>query len=208
MLAAGGSTRLGSPKQLLTIGGCSLVRRTVELAASAGALRVVAVVGAHSARICREIEDLPCEIVENNQWHKGIGSSLDAAAPHATSGVDSVLVLGVDQPALTSSHIAHLLVGASSSKSGAAAAIHREHAGIPAVIPASWFGGLLRHDAGYRRNLAMLPAGKLSLLVAPELELDVDTWSDVKRAVDRGWLDERCLPHQFRDSRGADRPLP
>src|ERR1700743_2177416 len=76
VLAAGASTRLGQPKQLLQISGESLLHRTVRLATGAGCTPVFVVLGFEAERMQRETADLDVRLVLNPEWPSGMGSSL------------------------------------------------------------------------------------------------------------------------------------
>src|SRR5213083_2045528 len=78
VLAAGGSSRMGRPKQLLRMGSISLVRRAVLTVTQTLCSPVVAVIGAHGADVRQEIEDLPVQITENADWQEGMGGSIRA----------------------------------------------------------------------------------------------------------------------------------
>src|SRR5262245_27238513 len=78
VLAAGGSSRMGAPKQLLRLEGESLVCRAARAALAAHCAQVFVVVGAEAVAVAREIEDLPVQRVENVHWAEGVGSSIRA----------------------------------------------------------------------------------------------------------------------------------
>ena len=80
VLAAGGSTRLGRPKQLLTREGETLVHRAARLALASGASRVLVVVGAKADDVARAVSDLTVECVVNAQWRTGLAGSVRIAA--------------------------------------------------------------------------------------------------------------------------------
>ena len=101
VLAAGGSERLGEPKQLLDWNGKSFVRTVTETALEAGLDPVRVIVGAKNTEIAKEIEDLPVEIVHNEDWQNGQSSSVRAAMDGLASDVGAVAFLVVDQPQLT-----------------------------------------------------------------------------------------------------------
>ena len=190
VLAAGGSRRLGIPKQLLQRGGETLVHRAVRLASATQPQRLLLVIGAHADEMREAVADLRVEILVNDDWREGLASSLRAAVG-ALDGSASALILGCDQPALEQSHLQRLLAGATASVSGCAATLHGAAPGIPAVVSAALFRRAheLHGDSGLRGSLQRLSSGSLYLLEAAELVFDLDTPADVEKAVADGLLD-------------------
>lgn len=190
VLAAGGSSRLGTPKQLLRREGETLVHRVVRLALATAPSRTIVVVGADQAAIVAALADLDAAIVPNARWQEGLASSLQVAARELAGFDGPVLVLGCDQPALEARHLEALLAGATRAGAHASATLHEGAAGIPAVVPAAWFRELvIRGDHGFGPALRALPHGSLYLLDAPALHFDIDTPADAEAAAARGWLD-------------------
>ena len=104
LLAAGASTRLGHPKQLVRFQNQSLLRRSAALALESGAEPVYVVLGSYAANLQPELEGLAVKVVVNPDWEEGMGSSLRcgiAEMQRETPGASSVLVLVCDQPLLT-----------------------------------------------------------------------------------------------------------
>jgi molybdenum cofactor cytidylyltransferase len=190
VLAAGGSRRLGMPKQLLMRGGETLVHRAVRLAAATQPRRLLLVIGAHADEVRKAVADLRIEILINNEWQEGLASSLRAAVG-ALDDDASALILGCDQPALEQIHLQRLLAGAAASSSGCAATRHGTARGIPAVANAAVLREArdLHGDSGLRGSLQQLSSDSLYLLEAVELEFDLDTPADVEKAVAEGLID-------------------
>ena len=190
VLAAGGSRRLGRPKQLLTRNGETLVHRVVRLALATHPQRLLLVVGAQANEMRESVADLPVEILFNNEWQEGLASSLRLAAGKLGENTNA-LILGCDQPALELSHLQRLLAGAAASVSACAATLHDEARGIPAVVSAAVLDEAreLQGDRGLRGALQRLPSESLYLLEAVELEFDLDTPSDVEKAIGEGLID-------------------
>jgi molybdenum cofactor cytidylyltransferase len=104
LLAAGASSRLGRPKQLLVFEGQTLLRRAAETAVAAAAGGpVVVVTGAQHDALLPELMGLPLQVVRCAQWEQGMGASLQAglAALEATGPVPSVAIMLCDQPFVT-----------------------------------------------------------------------------------------------------------
>ncbi|HEY1141221.1 MAG TPA: nucleotidyltransferase family protein [Lysobacter sp.] len=189
VLAAGGSARLGTPKQLLRRDGETLLHRTVRIAAATQPRRVIVVMGAKHEAFAAELADLPHIRVVNENWKTGLAGSLRAAAPHVPIG-RAALIVACDQPALSEQHLRVLLAGAHSASSGSAATLIGTVLGIPAVVPGEWFEELdADGDHGFRDRLRRLPTDAVFRLDAPELARDVDTPDNLRDAIAMGLLD-------------------
>src|SRR5439155_6210098 len=78
LLAAGGSSRLGRPKQLVEFEGKTLIRRATETLAASVCDPMVVVLGAEVDGCIEEIAGLAVDICINRGWHYGISSSIKA----------------------------------------------------------------------------------------------------------------------------------
>jgi molybdenum cofactor cytidylyltransferase len=76
ILAAGGSSRLGQPKQLLKFEGKSLIWRTADEAVKATGNKVIVVTGANKGLVEKELAHLPVHVIYNQYWQEGISSSI------------------------------------------------------------------------------------------------------------------------------------
>lgn len=192
VLAAGGSRRLGQPKQLLMREGETLVHRAVRMALATRPARTFLVVGGHAEAVRAAVTDLDIEIVTNDDWEEGLASSLRAVAVVIADSPARCLLLGCDQPALQLSHLQRLLDGAALSASASAATVHGDTCGIPVVVSAEAMAEArdLSGDRGLRAVLQRLPRESIYLLDASELQFDLDTPDDVETAIRCGWLDQ------------------
>ena len=190
VLAAGGSMRLGRPKQLLTREGETLVHRAARLALASGASRVLVVVGAQAADVARAVSDLPVECVVNAQWRAGLAGSVRAAAGALATHTDATLLLTCDQPALEVAHLLALLEASGRASSGCAATRLGDRVGIPAVVAAAMLRAALavQGDRGLRDVLNATDADVIAC-EAPELAHDIDVPDDIAAAIAKGWLD-------------------
>lgn len=187
ILAAGGSVRLGQPKQLLRRGGESLVARMVRLAEATRPTRVMMVVGAHADAVIGAVHEPHLEVLINPQWQEGLASSLRYAACALARESAPTLILGCDQVALESDHLLRLIDGYAAR--GCAVTRLGEVRGLPVMVPADVLAKALelRGDVGLRAVLR--ERARIFELDAAELGLDVDTPEDVETARMRGWLD-------------------
>ena len=173
VLAAGASTRLGEPKQLVEIGGETLLERAVRTAREAGCAPVVVVLGASFAEVLAYSKLGDAIPVINDEWQEGMATSIVRgvrALGIVAKGTDGVVLMTCDQPAVTAEHLRALVAAG-----GVTASAYAGRRGVPAYLPAASFAGLmkLRGDAGARELLRDAPAVELV-----GGELDVDTAAD------------------------------
>src|SRR4028119_223468 len=105
ILAAGASTRMGTPKQLLLYQGRSFVRHIAEVANTSVCQPITVVLGANAERIKPEISQLPVQIIENQQWAEGMSSSIRVgleALNAMNQNLDAVAIALCDQPFVSS----------------------------------------------------------------------------------------------------------
>lgn len=175
LLAAGSSSRLGRPKQLLEFHGESLIVRAIRLAKEAGLSPVIVVVQP-AFGLPAAAATLDVVIVRNANAAEGMASSLRCGVEQASrSHVSGVVVLACDQPALTVDHL-HQLIVQPEVRMGSA---YAGRIGIPAYFPRQDFAALLEltGDKGARELLRAS-----SSISNEELALDIDTEEDVRQA--------------------------
>jgi molybdenum cofactor cytidylyltransferase len=101
ILAAGASTRMGTPKQLLPYRERSFIRYITEVAIASACQPIAVVLGANVERIKPEISQLPVQIVENQQWAEGMSTSIRVgleALLAMNPNLDAVAIALCDQP--------------------------------------------------------------------------------------------------------------
>ncbi len=98
VLAAGGSSRFGTTKQLLDWEGVPLVKHVVGIAIKAGLSPVVVVTGADQEAITPVLQDLPVHPIHNPDWEKGQSSSVRTGIEALPEDVGAAVFLLVDQP--------------------------------------------------------------------------------------------------------------
>ena len=173
ILAAGASTRLGQPKQLVELGGERLLERAVRTAREAGLSPVIVVVGARAAEITAQCNLREAQIVRCERWAEGMSQALAAGvAAVAETNASSCVVLTTDMPFITSLHLQSL----SKRRGEVRASEYAGRKGVPAHFPRSTFSELLRleGDTGARDLLQAAVAVDLN-----DNALDIDTPQDL-----------------------------
>ena len=191
VLAAGGSTRLGRPKQLVVHDGLPLVARAARAALEAGAHPVVVVLGSGAEAVRAAVASLPVVIGVNDAWAGGMGSSvalgvseLAARAP----AIRGVLLTLADQPLVGGAALARLVEAWSRADAHAAngaaiaAAEYANTVGVPAVFGRAHLEALrtLPPASGAARLLRAADA-RVCRVSIPEAAMDVDTPEDLAR---------------------------
>ena len=182
VLAAGGSRRLGQPKQLLRLAGQSLVRRAALAALGSRAERTIVVTGAHALEVERALAGLAVEIAHCAHWDTGLAASLRTGAEAAFArGEASVLLTLADQPALDAALLDRLIALHMSGRELVACDYGGEP-GVPALFAPRFARQLLalEGDRGAKALLARERA-QLALVPFPGGTLDVDTPEDWAR---------------------------
>ncbi len=190
ILAAGGSTRLGRPKQLLPLNGKTLLRRAVELGAAVGCRKIYVVLAREDPRMLAEIRGISEAVtpVINAQWRQGIGTSIKKGGEAAfgdlsgqSTGVDAVLFTTCDMPLIDAEFIQRLM-GLCSADAPLAAAGHENGPGIPAIFGRRFASALasLPDQAGCK-SILVENLGRCAILPLGEKALDIDTAEDMHK---------------------------
>ena len=188
ILAAGASTRLGTPKQLLRYQGQTLLRRAAEMALAASCRPVIVVLGAYADSLCAELQGLPVRIVENREWEQGMGSSICAgvkellALSETEPEPEAVLFMLCDQPLVSAQLLNRLIETHRETGRLIVASEYDQTLGVPALFHRSLFSELsrLKGTEGAKQILQRYPAQTLGVPF-PEGSVDIDTPADYKR---------------------------
>jgi molybdenum cofactor cytidylyltransferase len=184
LLAAGSSSRLGQPKQLLSFHGEPLVRHVVRQALDSRLASLTVVVGHHAAEVTIALDGLPVTIVENPAYAQGQSTSLRAGLLNLPRGLSAALILLVDQPLVDTTLIDRLIALYEESGALIVAPQHAGQRGNPVIFDHTLLPELLTvvGDTGARdvikRHRERLHT--LELLDARAFQ-DVDTWDDYRR---------------------------
>jgi len=186
ILAAGESSRLGQPKQLLEKNGQPLVRHMAQLAHDLNAGPVVIVVGANAEPIKEALHDIQVRILPNPDWKTGMASSLRIGVELLEKTFpEAILVLLTDQPYVSRALIEQLIETATSTHKGIIASEYGDTLGVPVLFRPEFFEALksLEGDTGARKLVQKHP-DDVTGVAFPEGAIDLDTPEDVAK-----WLE-------------------
>jgi molybdenum cofactor cytidylyltransferase len=176
ILAAGGSRRMGQPKQLLSFRGRSLLRHAAETALQSICRPVLVVLGSDLDWMQKELKGLDIRAVSNPDWNEGMASSIRAALSAADLELSGVVMMLCDQPFVSSEALNQL----AASPDELAAAEYGGTVGVPAYFPKRFFPALraLEGNAGAKSILLENPARRIP---CPEASMDIDTPEEARQ---------------------------
>jgi len=180
VLAAGASTRFGSPKQLVRVNGRPLLHLAVSRAVEVAGQSVTVVLGANAADLAPLLRHTPAAVVVNRDWAEGMGSSVRAGIARVPPTADAVMLMLADQPAVTAEDLRRLFSTWRRQPQSIVAAHYDGVTGVPAIFPREDFGTLaaLRGDAGARGLLARSGA-RVVRMPLQAAAIDIDTPEDL-----------------------------
>jgi molybdenum cofactor cytidylyltransferase len=185
ILAAGNSSRLGQPKQLLSYEGSTLISRVAAQALDAALYPVVVVTGAVTDEITHALAGKKTHLTHNARWQEGMGTSIAVGLTtlqHLQPDAKAVIITLCDQPHLSATLFQTLITTQASTNKGIVASSYSGTIGAPALFTRPYFAALsaLSGNEGarklllrYREDLAVVPF--------PEGAIDIDTPEDYQK---------------------------
>ncbi|MBR9855725.1 MAG: nucleotidyltransferase family protein [Algicola sp.] len=185
VLAAGGSTRLGRPKQLVEFKGKTLLELTLNEADELGFRTKILVLGSKNEEILDKIDSDGFKVAINTDWEQGMASSIKLgleAAIAEENGLNHVLFLVSDQPFLERTNLIKLVHTQLTERPNATYSQYGRNIGVPAIFAREAFPLLLnlKGDEGAKK-LIHLEDFKYCTEVFKKGGFDVDTEADVQQ---------------------------
>jgi molybdenum cofactor cytidylyltransferase len=180
VLAAGGSRRLGRPKQLLPFRETTLLGHALETARACDFGQLLCVLGGAADAVRREVDLRGVEVVDNEQFGEGCSSSIAAALEAVDERAEVLVLLLGDQPRVTPGTVRELLAGRGTAP--LAACRYEDGRGHPLAFARETFPELatLHGDKGVWKLLDRRAAEVVDVPVAGRVPRDVDTWDDYR----------------------------
>ena len=182
ILAAGSSSRLGRPKQLLEFGGMTLLGHTVTEAANSNTCSVVVVLGADGDLIANEIDGDIVSIVKNKNWEEGMASSIRLGLNTLLQNkpkIDAIIIMVCDQPFISTGILNDLMATHMKAGKSIVACNYGEAIGTPALFHKSLFKELmqLKGDVGAKKIIQQ-HRNDVATVLFPKGSIDIDTMED------------------------------
>ena len=178
VLAAGGSSRLGQPKQLLPYGDGTLLGHVLGTACSSPFDQLIVAIGGSADEVQARLDLRGAEVVVNDSFGDGCSSSIVAALPLVDPAADLLVLMLGDQPGVTAANVCNLVRG----RGDAPIAVCRydDGRGHPFAFSRKVFGELaeLHGDKGVWKLMDRRPELVTEVRVPGSIPLDVDTWED------------------------------
>jgi molybdenum cofactor cytidylyltransferase len=184
VLAAGGSKRLGAPKQLLAYDGKTLLDHVLATARACEFDQLMCVIGGSADDIRLHVDLSNVDVVENRQFGEGCSSSIAAALASIDSRADVLVLMLGDQPGVAAQTVTALLAGRGDAPLAACA--YADGRGHPLAFARSTFAELrqLHGDKGVWKLLDRHADQVVDVPVAGSIPRDVDTDEDYRALLD------------------------
>ncbi len=184
ILAAGNSSRLGQPKQLLDYQGKTLLRHTVEQALAVSS-RVIVITGSENSGI--EQETGSALTVQNESWQEGMASSIHKGLNEMLvtyPETENILITVCDQPHIDASVFSELIEKKQSSGKGIMASHYSGTLGTPVLFSRSYFNDLLQLSGQEgAKKLLVKYRDDVGQVMFEKGSVDIDTPEDYQKLI-------------------------
>lgn len=182
ILAAGGSRRLGHPKQLVKLNEKTLVELAVRKANELDCDATVMVIGSGAADIIYQLREERIETVINKAWDRGISTSIRSGLQRLIEIIpklDAVLISLVDQPLISKKHFSDLIKLYQSEQPLLVCTSYADQEGVPAIFGKNLFSDLLnlKGDKGAKSIIQKCQTHKS--ITCEMASYDIDTEDDI-----------------------------
>ncbi len=186
ILAAGNSSRMQKPKQLLPYHDRSLLVHTIK-EAQKSLMPVVVVLGANSKEIMADINDMEADVVVNKNWESGMASSIRAGVERAraiNTKIANCILAVCDQPYISSLLFQELVDQKTVSGKKIVASSYADTLGTPALFDKKYFDDLLNLQGDHgAKNLLQKYHLAVTSVSFEKGDIDVDTKSDYEQLI-------------------------
>ncbi|PBJ08223.1 NTP transferase domain-containing protein [Flavobacterium sp. ACN6] len=182
ILAAGNSSRLGRPKQLLEYKESTLLKNTISEALNVPNSFVIVVTGANNQNIEKDLDSAAITLCFNEDWETGMSSSIVKGLKeilHLNSDSENCILAVCDQPFVTSSIFENLISEYHKTQKGIVTSAYSETLGTPVLFHKKYFNELLdlKGQEGAKKIIKKYLEDTVSVPFAKG-NIDIDTEED------------------------------
>lgn len=182
ILAAGQSSRLGQPKQLLKYQNTTLLQHAIDIAKQSVVQPIIVVLGSNADIISNEIDPAGIQIVKNDHWQSGIASTIRCGVQslqRLDSNIDAAILMVCDQPFVTPDLLNSLIEKQKETGKSIIASQYGDIVGTPALFHRRFFSELmgLQGDTGAKKIMVQ-NRDFLATIPFPKGSIDIDTMND------------------------------
>ncbi len=191
LLAAGASTRLGQPKQLLEYEGQTLIKHAIDTALQVIPTPLIVVLGANAELLKNEISSSKVHIVNNPNWEEGMSSSIRCGLHtllKISPAIDNVILMVCDQPYVSASLIKSLIAEREQALKGIIACTYKNTLGTPVLLNKKYFSQLLNLNGaeGAKKLIKKFP-DDVSTISFPLGFIDIDTAEEYEQLINNSF---------------------
>ena len=185
ILAAGSSSRLGEPKQLLLYDSKPLLQHAIDIALETDKGPVLAVLGANAGVIKQQVSLPGGHIIINDNWQEGMGSTISFGVHRLCDlypELTAVIMIVCDQPLITSALLNELIKTHEEKQKRIVACAYGNTLGTPVLFDRRFFTGLmeLQGHEGAKRIIYQNEA-EVAAVDFPKGNIDIDTAADYEK---------------------------
>lgn len=188
ILAAGESKRMGLPKMLLTFSGRTMIEKVITNVSESKIDKKIVVLGAYREALVELISKLPVKYCYNDNYKKGMLSSVQCGFRNLSSVCRAVLVFQGDQPLITSNAINEVIEAYLSSGKGIVIPVYKGRRGHPLLIDIKYRDEIekLNPDKGLRSLACMFSDDVLEVDTNESgILTDFDTYEQYKKGINQ-----------------------
>jgi len=179
LLAAGMSSRLGRPKQLLAYQGDYLLSHAIKATEQVKDAVTAVIIGAEAELLLNEIKNLDVKVVLNQQFKEGMSSSIRCGVQYIQDydrNIENIIMMVCDQPYVNGAHILKLIACHEATGAKIVASTYSDRKGVPALFNKQLFPELLRlkGDTGAKELIKKYNVETATVFL-PLGEIDIDT---------------------------------
>lgn len=182
ILAAGQSSRLGEPKQLLKYQNKTLLQHAIDTAKQTSIEPIIVVLGSNADTILKEIETSAIHVVKNDNWQSGMASTIRCGIQESQmldAAIEAAILMVCDQPFVTRDLLSSLIKKQEETDKPIIASQYGDTIGTPALFSKQFFAQLmdLSGDTGAKK-IMMQHSDLVDTVSFPQGGIDIDTIDD------------------------------